>query len=324
MKITYSTEYRQTSAVMGFALLETLISFVIMAVGLLVLLSFHSQSQVNIAEAKTQAEAVALAEGRLQQLESYLDDDESVDDRLAIATGTENITGQLATYSLTSAVTAGVNGQLRIATVTVTWNDRNGDPQQVVLSSEVHYEQPTEGAEAFLTSLTALDRIRDLAENGSDNPWVTPGGNDDVGDGRDIVERIANDLYEGNIPEGYQYENVYIFRIYLSGVITKYGNGSARPDSDFVVDAPAVDSITGQAGTSYVSSCNVTNNGYSCTLYYLSLWDGWNGDVAYSLRQGLFCSPARGQDSFVESFESLYEHTTLDLDIAPRLSDCPA
>lgn len=311
----------RASAQKGFALLETLISFVIMAVGILALLSFHSQSQVNVAEAKTQAEAVAIAEGRLQQLESYLTEDDA---RLSIATATEDVVGQLATYTLTSAVTAGANGELRVATVTVSWNDRNGDQQQVLLSSEIHYEQPTEGAEAFLTSLTAVANVRDIAENGSDNPWVVPGGSDDIGDGRDIVERIANDLYAGTIPDGYQYENVYIFRIYLSGTITKYGNGSARPGNDFVVDAPAVDSITGQAGTSYVSSCNVTNTGYSCSLYYLSLWDGWNGDVTYTLRQGIFCSPATGQDSFVQTFQSLYEHTTLDLDIAPSLGDCPA
>lgn len=304
----------------GFALLETLISFVIMAVGILALLSFHSQSQVNVAEAKTQAEAVAIAEGRLQQLESYLT---AGDARLSIATGTEDVDGQLATYTLTSAVTAGANGELRVATVTVSWNDRNGDPQQVVLSSDIHYEQPTEGAETFLTSFTATANLRSAAEN-PNNPWTVPGGTDDIGDGRDIVERIANELYQGVIPDGYQYENVYIFRIYLSGTITKYGNGSARPGNEFVVDAPAVDSITGQAGTSYVSTCSVTNTGYTCSLYYLSLWDGWNGDVTYTLRQGLFCSPARGQDSFVESFQSLYEHTTLDLDIAPRLSDCPA
>lgn len=303
----------------GFALLETLISFVIMAVGLLALLSFHSQSQVNIAEAKTQAEAVAIAEGRLQQLESYLTEDDA---RLALATDTENIAGQLATYSLTSAVTDGGN-ELRVATVTVTWNDRNGDPQQVILSSDIHYEQPTEGSETFLTSLTAAADMRSAAESPDNNPWTVPGGNDEIGDGRDIVERIANELYQGDIPDGYQYENVYIFRIYLSGVITKYGNGAARPDSDFVVDAPAVDSITGQAGTSYVSSCNVTNTGYRCSLYYLSLWDGWTGDVSYSLRQGVFCSPARGGDSFVESFQSLYEHATLNLDIAPRVGDCP-
>src|SRR5690606_20280788 len=85
----------------GFALLETLISFLILAVGLLALLSFHSTSQVNIAEAKTQAEAVALAEGKLQELESYLTGDDA---RLDAAVETETIAGQLVNYTLTATI----------------------------------------------------------------------------------------------------------------------------------------------------------------------------------------------------------------------------
>ncbi|MFA5548853.1 MAG: prepilin-type N-terminal cleavage/methylation domain-containing protein, partial [Porticoccaceae bacterium] len=85
----------------GFTMVEALIAFVVLAAGLLALLSFHSATQKTNSDAKMQAEAVALAESKLQELESYLTDG---DGRLDEGVTTDTFEGLLATYTWTSTV----------------------------------------------------------------------------------------------------------------------------------------------------------------------------------------------------------------------------
>ncbi len=74
-RLTNKVPGRATSR--GFTLIEALVAFVVMAAGLLALLSFYSTSQTNIGEAKVQAEAASVAEAKLHELESFLTGDDA-------------------------------------------------------------------------------------------------------------------------------------------------------------------------------------------------------------------------------------------------------
>src|SRR5690606_7869163 len=135
----------------GFTMVEALIAFVVLAAGLLALLSFHGATQKTNSDAKMQAEAVALAESKLQELESYLADD---DDRLDEGVTTETVAGLLASYTLTSAVAdIGGDASRKLATVQVSWADRDGVTQNLQLSSEIYFRSPAESVANFMKVL---------------------------------------------------------------------------------------------------------------------------------------------------------------------------
>src|SRR5690606_28731655 len=134
----------QKQSMRGFSLIETLISFVVLAVGLLALLSFHSSSQRNISEAKTQAEAVALAEEKLQELESFLAIGDVRLDATPSSPGTcdpSTIAGTLATFTrcwiITETPLVGADGTRKDVRVRVTWADRDNVGLQNPVLQEV-------------------------------------------------------------------------------------------------------------------------------------------------------------------------------------------
>ena len=273
----------------GFALVETLIAFIVMAVGLLALLSFHSESQRNISESKSQAEAVAIAEAKLQELESYLST--SADNRLDAGTSIDTYSGEVTSFNRSWQVENLATGDGKRATVTVTWTDRNGSPQSVILSSEIFFGEPTQGLSDFLRVVDVADKVY-----GADNAWGTgtdtgggPGGD------RDVVESIAVDQYDGYVPDGYELDYVYIFRIYINGVVVRQGNNtSSNSDVEEVAtELAAIESIDGITSEVYEPTCNGNNSSYSCELYYLStsVPEGWTGIIGFTLgNNDIFCS----------------------------------
>src|SRR5690606_33532542 len=132
----------------GFTMVEALVAFVVLAAGLLALLSFHGAAQKANSDAKIQAEAVALAEDKLQELESFLT---AADPRLDAGEGSDSPPGQLVTYARSWDVADdGTTPNLTIAEVTVGWTDREGDAQEVVISSAINRREPWASAVNFL------------------------------------------------------------------------------------------------------------------------------------------------------------------------------
>src|SRR5690554_1031052 len=109
----------------GFSIVEALVAFIVLAVGLLALLSFHNTSQRRQADAKVRTEAVALAEQKLNELASFV---AAGDPRLSpLNTGacpgadtTSSVSG-VATFAFTCDI-SGANP--REVSVTVAWRDR--------------------------------------------------------------------------------------------------------------------------------------------------------------------------------------------------------
>jgi len=163
----------------GFTMVEAIVAFVVLAAGLLALLSFHGATQRTNSEAKIQAEAVALAEEKLQELESFLAYD---DGRLEAGEDSDTPPGSgLASFSRSWEVEDRdpipcvleeevVESCLKRATVEVTWFDRNGDQQRVEVSSNIRYRNPVADAGRFLEVVSNQLAVVD-GGGGGDASW---------------------------------------------------------------------------------------------------------------------------------------------------------
>lgn len=125
----------------GVTLIEVLVSFLILAGGLLALLGYQTSSQRGLADAKTQAEASALVEQKLQELQGYLDINDS---RLVNGSYTATVNGEAATFDLLWEITdLGGGLPIKVFEVSASWTDRDGIDREVLVVSEVTHRRPT-------------------------------------------------------------------------------------------------------------------------------------------------------------------------------------
>ncbi len=127
----------------GFTLIEALIALLVMAFGMLALAGMQVQLSRNGDFAKQRAEALRLAQDRMERLRAY--------DGIATGTiqwnnlpvGAETFAGNTNTTFTVSAALAGTTADTqRPLTVTVTWPDRTGVTQTLALSSVVAKTDP--------------------------------------------------------------------------------------------------------------------------------------------------------------------------------------
>ncbi len=183
----------------GFTLIEVLVSFLVMAVGLVALLSFHSTTQTNAAEAKMQSEATSLAEAKLREIQSYLGDS---DDRLDenAGDGSDSPEGKITDYTRSWTVTDAspscndpdAETCLKTAEVTISWTDRNEEQQELTLTSNIHSREPTRDPQNLLTVAKAS------LDTDSSGEWVEGGGGQQDGDNTDDQTGNGDDGQNGN------------------------------------------------------------------------------------------------------------------------------
>lgn len=161
----------------GFAVLEALIAFVVLAAGLLALLSFFGTSQQAFADAKMRAAATSLAEARLQEIQGYL----ATSDPRVSSTGngcdepapTLSLYGEFTRcwwvddakmalapsdpdYSCALGSAADDFACWIAVVVDVSWVDRQANPQRVEVVSTINVRAPARGARDFLSLAMAF------------------------------------------------------------------------------------------------------------------------------------------------------------------------
>ena len=183
----------------GFSLIETMVALVIVAVGLAALLGLHNTQQMQQADAKARAEATILASAKLQELESYLT---ANDPRLDIDIyGPETVAGQATTFERAWEVTGDatcISPCLRVASVEVTWNDRDDIARTVQVQSEIMLRRPEEEVEALLMIASAA------ATGSGGNLWTSAArreDDDDDDDGDDNDDDSAEEDSEEEAEE---------------------------------------------------------------------------------------------------------------------------
>jgi type IV pilus modification protein PilV len=138
----------------GFTLIEALIAMLVLAFGMLAVAGLQTTLAHNSDIAKQRTEATRLAQAKIEQLRSF----EQVASAVGKYSYTENVVGSSDTVSPAASSASNVNTTTNTAysrtwavsasaaekslRVTVGWVDRQGQPQEVVLSSVISRSDP--------------------------------------------------------------------------------------------------------------------------------------------------------------------------------------
>jgi Tfp pilus assembly protein PilV len=137
------------NAARGVSLVEAMVALAVMAFGMLAVVGVQSTLRLNGDIAKQRSEATRIAQEVLEQSRTFqvIDTADKAPGQTAwqeIVSGTQDITpdNSSATYRVARAVTTYTDPPAKAMRVTVTWNDRAGQPQEVSLSSSIAAAAP--------------------------------------------------------------------------------------------------------------------------------------------------------------------------------------
>ena len=136
---------RSTKKSRGIGLIEVLIAMFVLAVGVLALGKLQGDFYGTSAGSKAKAEALAIAQGRLEDMRNYMHEADTLDEfntLYPVSTNANLATfdGVNASFSRKETITA--HGELRTVAVTVEWVDAVGVMQNVTLDTELAFVPP--------------------------------------------------------------------------------------------------------------------------------------------------------------------------------------
>ena len=124
----------------GVALLEALIAFLVLSIGLLALSRLQTHLRTNADLSRERSEAVRLAQTDIEGLRAFA----NTADWDAIADASADVTpaGSRTRYTLERQVQTSTDPALKAVQVTLQWNDRHGTAQQLRLSTLIDAQDP--------------------------------------------------------------------------------------------------------------------------------------------------------------------------------------
>lgn len=183
---------RTRRAQRGTTLLEGLVAFLVLSLGMLSVVRVQTQMRLNTDVARQRSEAVRIAQEDIERLRAF-----SVIAVRAGATafaGVASATRQVnsdsgqpsnTSYSLLREITAGDTPLSKNARVSVAWDDRTGARQQVALSTLIAGHDP-----AYAGALQLHAKAPPLRTAHARSPWI-PLPAKDLGQGRSAFKPIA-------------------------------------------------------------------------------------------------------------------------------------
>ncbi|SHG14348.1 type IV pilus modification protein PilV [Microbulbifer donghaiensis] len=137
--------FKSLTQAKGIGLIEVLIAMFVLAVGVLALGQLQGDFFGTSAASKSRTEALAIAQGRLEDMRNYMHEAESLDEFNALYPvdtdfNLATIDGVNASFSRKETITA--NGDLRTVAVTVEWEDATGKTQGITLDTELTFIPP--------------------------------------------------------------------------------------------------------------------------------------------------------------------------------------
>ncbi|HSV69764.1 MAG TPA: prepilin-type N-terminal cleavage/methylation domain-containing protein [Methylibium sp.] len=127
----------------GFTIIEALIALLVMAFGMLSLAGMQVMLSRNGDFAKQRAEALRLAQDRLERLRAFDGVGSGTIDWNNLPVAAETFNGNTnATFTVTGALAGATTDAMRPLTITVAWTDRTGTAQTLVLPSVISKTNP--------------------------------------------------------------------------------------------------------------------------------------------------------------------------------------
>lgn len=129
----------------GVSLVEAMVALAIMGFGMLAVVGVQATMRLNADIAKQRSEATRVGQERMEALRAFTAIDTGANQYTSIASaGAQNVAGLTTntTYRISQAVVDYVDPPSKALTVTVAWNDRTDQTQQVVLRSVIAAAAP--------------------------------------------------------------------------------------------------------------------------------------------------------------------------------------
>lgn len=133
----------------GITLIESLLAFAVLAIGLTALLRVQPELRAHAETARQRSEAVRLAQQEIEGLRGYA----SLEAHAAIASHAYTLEPDglgSPRYALERRVDAAAWPGVRVVDVRVAWTDRRGEDQQVTLSTMIAAQEPALAAQRLL------------------------------------------------------------------------------------------------------------------------------------------------------------------------------
>ena len=134
----------------GFTLIESLLAFAVLTLGLLALLRVQPELRAHAEGARQRSDAVRLAQQQIEGLRGFA----TLAGYAAIGPHAHTVEPDglgSPRYAVERRVDASSWPQLRAVDVIVSWTDRRGEAQQVTLSAFIAAQEPALAAQRLLT-----------------------------------------------------------------------------------------------------------------------------------------------------------------------------
>lgn len=298
----------------GFSLIEVMIAFAVTAIGLLAIASFQSNLFSESGTSKAKAEALSIAQARLDEFRNYsstVADQTGFDTTFTAVTDQADgtVDGKNATFTKTYTI-SGAAEKTKTISINVSWADAQGTSQSVALSSNVGFESPrTVGDLANNDATPLIDSATGRAHLGEGTTSGTATGN---GDGTGIVDEDGDRKLTFGTEGG---ENVVVLTLdnaCTTGTCTDFvkikgrvyidtsSQNTMQPGDVFVKASDAafchryyLDALNGSYAGNVTNSTTTSdtphtaNGDYEVFEYTCYLGGGWHGNIGILLTGGI-------------------------------------
>lgn len=126
----------------GFSLIEAMIAFAIVALGLLAVTQFQASVLKSNSTARSRSEALHLAQEKIEGFRAIKGEDEFAAKLGTASSGSEETNRDYATYQISWEITPKANPDRAVFAVEVGWTDSAGETQKVNLVTEIAEIEP--------------------------------------------------------------------------------------------------------------------------------------------------------------------------------------
>ena len=181
-----STRWPMTAR--GVSIIEALIAMAVMAFGMLAVVGVQTTLRLNADVAKQRTEATRIAEEEMERLRSFREIATVAgatlgwDEVVTLNGATPAMVASNTTYTVNRVVTSPAGSAQKTLAVTVTWNDRYGNAQQVVLRGVLA------GAAPVLSALVTMPPSGSAAPAHKNRHPTIPARAGDLGNGESVFK----------------------------------------------------------------------------------------------------------------------------------------